>query len=182
MKKVGLLVLVMAVLVWGQVSEACVGRTLYIGITGAAGDRLLAEIVSTMVSERTGTAVKVQVYKDNRAVYDAMRHGAVNILIENPERALALLGRPAEPNGRKAYDMVKSEYRKKMNLAWLEPFGMSQEYAPVVTVETLENYPALPKLLLKLAGVLNSDAYARLLKSADAKKAAKDFLKTKKLI
>lgn len=182
MKRIGLLVLVAAVVVWGQVSEACVGRTLYIGIPGTAGDRMLAALVSTLITERTGTSVKVQTYRDSRAVYEAVRHGAVNIVIENPERALGILGKPGAANGKKAYELVKGEYRKKLNLAWLEPFGMPQEYAPVLTVETLENYPALPKLLLKLAGVLNGDAYARLLKAADANRAAKDFLKTKKLI
>lgn len=53
-------------------------------------------------------------------------------------------------------------------------------------METLNNYPALPKLLAKLSGVLTNDACARLLKSADAgdtsRKAVRDFLKSKKLI
>lgn len=186
MKRIGLLVVVAAVFALAQLSDACVGRTLFIGVPGTASDRMLAEMVSTLINERTGTAVKVQTYKDTREVYEAVKQGKVNIIIESPERALSLLGKPGESNGKKAYDIVKGEYRKTLNLAWLEPFGVTQGYAPVLTVETLENYPALPKLLAKLAGALNNEAYARLLKSADAgdksKKAAKEFLKSKKLI
>ncbi|WP_298268767.1 glycine betaine ABC transporter substrate-binding protein [Geobacter sp.] len=186
MKRIGLTVVVAMVLVWAQLGVACVGKTLFIGIPGTAGDRMLAEMVSTLINERTGTAVKIQTYRDSREVYEAVRQGKVNIIIENPEHALALLGRPAGPSGKKAYEIVKGEYRRKLNLTWLEPFGMPQGYAPVLTVETLENYPALPKLLTKLAGALNGDAYARLLKASDggerSKKAVKDFLKAKKLI
>jgi len=56
----------------------------------------------------------------------------------------------------------------------------------VLTVDTLSNYPALPKLLNKLSGVLTNDTYTKLLKSVDSsdktRKVAKDFLKGKKLI
>ncbi|AJE02481.1 type 2 periplasmic-binding domain-containing protein [Geobacter pickeringii] len=186
MKKIGLLVIAGMVFVCAQLGDACVGRTLLIGVPGTAGDRMLAEMVSTLINERTGTAVKIQTYRDAKEVYEAVKQGKVNIIIDNPEHALALLGRPNEPNGKKAYEIVKGEYRKKLNLAWLEPFGMAQGYAPVLTMETLENYPALPKLLAKLAGALNGDAYAKLLKSSDtgdkSKKAAKDFLRARKLI
>ncbi|RNC69154.1 MAG: hypothetical protein ED859_07995 [Desulfuromonadales bacterium] len=186
MKRIGTVAVVMAFLVCAQLSTACVGRTLFIGVPNTAGDRMLAEMVSAMISERTGTAVKVQTYRDVREVYDAVKQGKVNIIIESPERALTVLGKPNEPNGKKAYETVKGEYRKTLNLAWLEPFGISQGYAPVLTVETLENYPALPKLLAKLAGAMNSDSYAKLLKASEtsdkSRKAAKEFLKAKKLI
>ena len=186
MKNIVFLVVAVTVVVWAYASSACVGRTLFIGISGSNGDRMLAEMVSIMIAERTGTAVKVQAYPDSREVYEAVKQGKVNIIIETPERALSILGKPNEPNVKKAYETVKGEYRSKLSLAWLEPFGMTQGYAPVLTVETLEHYPALPKLLGKLAGALNGDAYAKLLNSSDSsdksKKAAKEFLKAKKLI
>jgi glycine betaine/choline ABC-type transport system substrate-binding protein len=83
-------------------------------------------------------------------------------------------------------DSIKSEYRKSFNLTWLNPYGAAPQYAPVLTADTLANYPALPKLLNKLTGVLTSDTYTKLLKSIESddktKKVAKDFLKGKKLI
>lgn len=186
MKQLCLMAVAVVFVVCANLSNACVGRTLHIGVANTAGDRMLAEMVSTMISERTGTSVKVDTFRNAREVYDAVRQRKVNIIIESPEHALAVLGKPSEPNGKKAFEIVKGEYRKNLNLAWLEPFGIAQGYAPVLTIETLENYPALPKLLAKLAGALNNDAYARLLKSSDSgdksRKVAKEFLKAKKLI
>lgn len=67
-----------------------------------------------------------------------------------------------------------------------QPFGESQYYAPVVALDVLETLPALPKLLGKLAGVLDEGTYTRLLKSVksddEARQVAKDFLKSRRLI
>ena len=183
MKKLLCCIVAVSILVLAQISGACVGRTLHIGVPNAPQERLLAEMMSLIISERTGTAVKVQVYRDTRELYGAVKKGEVNLLVENPGRALEVLGKPG---GQASQETIKSTYRSTFNLAWLEPFGGTPQYAPVLTVETLSNYPALPKLLAKLAGALNNDAYARLLKSADSgdksRKAARDFLKSKKLI
>jgi glycine betaine/choline ABC-type transport system substrate-binding protein len=63
---------------------------------------------------------------------------------------------------------------------------VSQYYAPVISLETINNLPALPKLVNKLGGVVNDETCARLLRSVKgddkAKKVAKDFLKARKLI
>ena len=186
MKKLICCIVVISVLAVAQFSGACVGRTLHIGVPNAATDRLLAEMISLIITERTGTSVKVQVYRDSRELYGAVKKGEVNLLVETPDRALEVLGKQKEANGRNINDIIKSSYRSTLNLAWLEPFGGTPRYAPVLTVETLSNYPALPKLLGKLAGALNNDAYSRLLRSADSgdvsRKAVRDFLKTKKLI
>lgn len=186
MKKLFCCIVAVTVLVVAQLSGACVGRTLHIGVPNIPHDKLLAEMMSLIISERTGTAVKVQVYRDTKELYGAVKKGEVNLLVETPDRALELLGKPKEGGGQAAREAIKSSYRSTFNLAWLEPFGGTPQYSPVLTVETLSNYPALPKLLAKLAGTLNNDAYARLLKSSDSgdksRKAAREFLKSKKLI
>ena len=96
------------------------------------------------------------------------------------------MGKQKGAGSTSSYDFVKGEYRKNLNLVWLEPFGGARQYAPVLTTETLANYPALPKLLNKLAGALANDTCTKLLKSVDsddkARKVARDFLKGKKLI
>jgi glycine betaine/choline ABC-type transport system substrate-binding protein len=104
------------------------------------------------------------------------------VLFESTGRAAEMVGKSKDST----YDQIKSEYRTKLNLTWLDLFGSSVKYAPVLTAETLSTYPALPKLLNKLSGSFANDAYAKLLKSVEssdkAKKVAKDYLKGKKLI
>jgi glycine betaine/choline ABC-type transport system substrate-binding protein len=184
MKRIIFFVVAAAFMMTAHVSMSCVGKTIHLGISNA-NERLMAEMASLMITERTGSSVKIEVYKDSRSLYDAVKQGKVNIIMENTDRAQEVLGRAkgAAPAGMEA---IKSEYRKSMNLTWLNPFGVTPQYAPVLTSDTLSNYPALPKLLNKLAGVLSNDTYAKLLKSVESddktKKIAKDFLKGKKLI
>jgi len=168
-----------------QPASACVGKTLYVGITGSAQELLFAEIISQLVTERTGTTVKILQFKDSTELYSAVKKGEVGVMVENTERALRLLDRK-ENNSKQAYDLVKKEYRKSLSLVWLEPFGSNQAYAPVISVDTMGNLPALPKLLNRLAGVLNEESCGKLLKSLKSdekpRRVARDFLKAKKLI
>jgi glycine betaine/choline ABC-type transport system substrate-binding protein len=181
MKKIIFSLIVVALLLTAQLSLACVGKTIHLGIS-SAGDKLMAEMASLMITERTGSSVKIEVYRDSKSLYEAVRQGKVNLLLENTDRAVEILGM-AKNSG---VDAIKSEYRKTYNLTWLTPFGSAPQYAPVLTADTLSNYPALPKLLNKLAGALANDTYAKLQKSVETddktRKVAKDFLKGKKLI
>lgn len=167
-------------------SHACVGRILYIGITGTANEKVLAEVTSVLINERTGSTVKIQSFKSSADLYKAIKQGQVSLLIENTDHALELLHRPKEANAKAAFDTAKSEYKKGLNLTWFEQFGGSRRYAPVLSSDTLANYPALPKLIGKLAGAINDDSFAKLSRSADSedklKKAAREFLKARKLI
>lgn len=185
MKFIFALFVAVLLLASAQTSTSCVGKTIHLAISNSANERLLAEMASLLITERTGSSVQVDVYKDSKELYNAVRRGNVNVIIETPDKAIEVLGKPRTA-GATSFDFVKSEYRKSMNMVWLEPIGGSQQYASVLTADTLSNYPALPKLLNKLSGALPNDTYARLLKSADssdkARKVAKDFLKGKKLI
>jgi len=181
-----LLALVLLVLIaMSNPVSACVGKTLFVGISGAPQEMLFAEIISQLITERTGTTVKIQQFKDSTELYNALKKGEVGMLVEGTDRALQIINRK-ESNSRLAYDLVKKEYRKSLNLVWLDPFGTSQLLAPVISVDTIGHLPALPKLLNKLAVVLNEDSYNKLLKSfkSDEKprRIARDFLKAKKLI
>ncbi len=186
MKKIILLLSILSTLVFWEGSQACVGKTLYIGVTNSPNELLFAEMISVLVNERTGTTVKVVSYKDVGEMYRAVKTGEIGVVIENAGRALKILEKPAEGNARAAYETAKKEYRKGLNLVWLEPFGVSQYYAPVVSVETIGNLPALPKLINKLGGIVNDETCTKLLKSLKSdekpKKVARDFLKTRKLI
>ena len=181
----------MLVSLYASPGYSCVGKTLHLGIVDSPSEQLLAEIVSQLITQRTGTTVKVDVYKDSQQLYKAVRQGDVGLLIENTDRALEVAGKRKEATAKGAYDVAKAEYRKSLNLVWLEPFGTvgggsGQLYAPVISTEVMGSLPALPKLLTKLAGVTNDPAFGRVLKSAKGedkqKKVARDFLKAKKLI
>ena len=182
MKRILFASVIVSLLIAAHLSNACVGRFVHIGISGAPNERLLAEMASLLISERTGSNVQIDVYKSSKELYSAVKQGNVNLIFENTSRAAEVVGKAKDA----PYDQIKTEYRTRLNLTWLEPFGGSTKYAPVLTAETLTTYPALPKLLNKLSGALTNDTYAKLVKSAESsdkvKTVAKDFLKAKKLI
>jgi len=186
MKKIIMLCVAVSILAAVNLSSACVGKTIHIGISGSLSEQLLADMAALLITERTGSSVKIDAYKDSKELYNAVKLGNVNILFESTGHALEVLGKQNKTGAASTFDFVKSEYRKNLNLVWLEPMGGGQQYSSILTVDTLSSYPALPKLLNKLSGVLTSDAFTKLLKSVDSsaktKKTAKDFLKSKKLI
>ena len=180
MKKIIILCVLVSMVATVHLSFACVGRTVHLGISNAPNEKLLAEMASLLIIERTGSTVQIDVYKDSTELYNAIKQGNVNFFFENPSRAAEMVGKSKNS----PLTQIKSAYRTKLNLTWLE-LGATN-FAPVLTVETMAIYPALPKLLNKLSGALANDTYAKLLKSVEsgdkAKKVAKDFLKGKKLI
>lgn len=184
MNRLTISALMIAMLLCGA-AYACVGKTIHLGII-APNERLLAEMTSLMITERTGSSVTIDVYRDSKDLYAAVKQGKVNIILENTERAADLIAKTRGGNTINGYDAIKSEYRRTFNMSWLDPISGTPQYAAVLTMDTLSNYPALPKLLNKLAGALQNDAYARMARTADqgdrARKAAKDFLKSRKLI
>ncbi len=189
MKKVLSVLLISLCFLIQQKADACVGKTLYIGVSNSANEILLAEMVSVLVNERTGTAVNVKLFKNTKDLYNAIKLGEVNMLIENTDRGMEILGKQKEANAKTAFDTVKKEYRKNLNLVWLEPLTSTSGnlcYAPVMTVEILDNLPALPRLFKKLSGILSEESYGKLIKSVKSdekpRTVARDFLKAKKII
>ncbi len=186
MKRVLVTVVLGVMLLCGQDVNACVGKILYIGISNVATEQILAEMVATLVTERTGTTVKILPFKDAKELYAAVKKGEVGLIIENHDRAFDVLGKPRDNNPTTAHETLKREYQKNLNMVWLQTFGRDLPYAPVVSLDTLNSLPALPKLLNKLSGILTDEAYGKLLKSTKSddkpKKVARDFLKAKRLI
>ncbi len=175
-------------------TDACVGKILSIGIMNSVDENILAELVSVLINERTGTTVNIKVYGDPKEIYDAVKKDEIGIVIENTERALKILNISGEADKAKAYDVSKEEFRNRFNLIWLKPFGMvngedggeQYYYAPVITEHVLINFPALPRLINKLLDITADKNYRELIKSVrsgeKAGKAAKGFLKKKKLV
>jgi glycine betaine/choline ABC-type transport system substrate-binding protein len=174
--------------------EACVGKVLTIGAVSAPHDRVLAELISVLINERTGTTVSVRFFNTAKELYAAVEKNEVAILIENTERGTEVLGRSGSEQGEKAYAVLKEEFRKRYNLVWLQPVGAPSLdggigrtlYSPALTVEVMNNFPALPRVINKLAGVMNDEGYGKMARSVESgekpSKAARDFLKSKKFI
>ncbi len=177
------------ILVFITPAFSCVGKVLTIGIVASPQETVYAELISQIVTERTGTTVKIVAYRDVRELYGAVKKGDVGVIIENTERGGKVLERHRDEKGRAAYEELKREYRKSLNLVWLDPVPVesgSRYYAPVIAVETMGNLPALPKLINRLTAALTEEGYAKLVRAARGeekpRRVVRDFLKSKRLI
>ena len=194
MRKIILILSLMFVLIISGHGNACVGKILYIGILDSPDEQISAEMLSLLINERTGTTVNIKYYKDSKDLYEAVKKKQVSILIENTDRAMEILGKPRPNDSKKAYDIAKEEFSKNLNLVWLNPFGFltgaegkgQRYYTPVITADVLNNFPALPRLINKLSGIISDETFAKLVKTVKSgekpRKTARDFLKEKKLI
>jgi osmoprotectant transport system substrate-binding protein len=190
MKK--LMTVLAMLLIFSPQADACVGKVLHVGALNSPEGRVLGEMLSSLINERTGSTVEIQLYRDEQELYAAMQTQQVDISIDNTSRALIVLNMPAEKNAEKAYAAVKTVFEKERGLVWLKPFGFQSSgqtpsyTAAVLRVDVINNFPALPRVIGKLGNSLNDEAYAKLIKSVESgetpKKAARDFLKSKKLI
>ena len=174
--------------------DACVGRTLFIGVLNTLPEQMLSEMLSVLINERTGTTVNIKYYDSPKELYDAVKKNEVGILIENTDRAMEIVGKQNKESGKDAYSALKEEYRNRLSLVWLEPFGFltmdngktQYFYGPVITEDVLVNFPALPRLINKLSGVINDKAFSKMIRSMESgekpQKIAREFLKAKKLI
>ena len=181
--------------------SACVGKTLVIGGVNLPNVVVVSEMLSTLITERTGTTVVVKYFGDYKACYDALKKNEVDIVIDYTGRAFVdVLGKQPEADAGKVFSAVKESYQRDMNLVWLEPFGFTDAgvitsgkggatptvAAPVVRKETLNKFPALPRVINKLAGKLGNDVMAKLASESgqgkNAKKVTRKFLKDNRLI
>lgn len=188
MKKTALVTIMLIGLI--PAADACVGRILSVGFVQSMEGQVMAEMVSTIISERTGTTVNVRVYKSSQELYDAVKVKQVDILIENTAKALQVLNQSSESAQKRAYEIVKAGYEQEKGLIWLRPFGYisgsGSESAPVLRVEVFSDFPALPRVVEKLGGIITDDGYAKMIRNVESgekpRKVAREFLKAKKLI
>jgi osmoprotectant transport system substrate-binding protein len=183
--------------------EACVGKTVFLGRMPGREQEILTEIFSWMVSERTGTTIQVKSLPDSRTMFAALQSAEVDLYLEDQSLALRqVLGGAPAGNGVDQRETLRREYEQRYNLIWLEPWGMTARpatataagpggtaapglVAPVIRKDTLKKFPALSRLVNKLAGVVDNATMARLVQESDKRPAhevVKQFLKEKRLI
>lgn len=175
---------------------ACVGKTLLIGTLDNPQQQVLAEMLSVLISERTGTTVKVVAMKDHVDAHNAMIRAELDMYVEytGVGQVTILNAEPIADAG-ELYKAVKERYNQELNLIWLTPFGFSDERyaptgtvadaAPVVRKDTLKKFPALARLINKLGGTIDA-ATMKTLESASAagnpRDVARQFLKDNRFI
>ncbi len=194
MKKVILLVLAAVFVLFGVNSFACVGKTLIIGSLTTPNEKLLAQMMAVIINERTGTTVNVEYFESQKELYEAIKKKEVNILSENTGRAVQILSMDVSGDADSIYSAVKKEYKDQLQLVMLKPFGQSPDVAgenqfmdvPIVDSGILIDYPALPRVLNKLAGITQKKNYSKLVASVESgdkpNQVARDFLKKKRFI
>lgn len=177
-------------------ASACVGKSLHIGSNGTLQQDILAEIISMLISERTGTTVKVERLSSSAATHDALLKAELDISVEYTGASqLEVLKGPQINDPQLLFDAVKTRYNEELNLVWLQPFGFSEprviavtipaQAAPVVRKDTLKKFPALARLINKLGGTIDAATMQRLETSAgtgNVHDVAKNFLKSNHLI
>jgi len=199
MKRVAILFLMLLTLLPLQgvtTATACVGKSLLVGSSGSVQQDLLAEIVLMLISERTGTTVKVVRFDTAAEVNKALLNNDLDIALEytGVVQVEVLKGEPIS-DPQQLFDAVKERYNEELNLVWLQPFGFVEpkvtqidipaQAAPVVRKDTLKKFPALARLLNKLGGKIDVATMQQL--EAKAEKAplgevARTFLKENRLI
>ena len=190
-----LLVAAMLVLPAAQV-RACVGKTLMVGTSGTVQQDVLAQMLALLISERTGTTVKVVQFDSSPAAHQALLRADLDMYVEyTGVGQVTILQQSAISDADELYKSVKSTYNEQLNLIWLKPLGFDEsrvapegsvaQAAPVVRKDTLKKFPALARLINKLGGKVDDETIADLEKQAaqdDARKVARQFLRDNRLI
>jgi osmoprotectant transport system substrate-binding protein len=190
-------------------ATSCIGRLLYLGITDAQDQKIMAEVLCTMIGESTGTKVNVVKFKTLDECREEIRKGQLDLYVDYVCSGLISVlnvngekGQQPGPvtieNAAKAYSTVKHLSDKRFSLIWLKPFGYDNPSiltAPpawlngipnsavcVARRETLNRFPVLPRLINKLGDKIPNGAIEDLAKNKDLKVAVKAFLEERKLI
>jgi osmoprotectant transport system substrate-binding protein len=168
-------------------AQACVGKTLVVGALDNPQQQVLAEMLSVLIGERTGTTVKVVSVAGHAEAHDAMIRAEMDMYVEYTGVGQVII--------LKEQPIADSDELQDLNLVWLKPFGFSDERyapegtvavaAPVVRKDTLKKFPALARLINKLGGSID-DPTMKELETASAagnsRDVARKFLKEKRFI
>jgi osmoprotectant transport system substrate-binding protein len=176
--------------------RACVGKSLIVGTMEGAQQEVLAQMLALLISERTGTSVKVVPVDNHEKAHEALLRADLDMYVEYTGIGYVMLLKE-EPiaDGKELFRAVKDRYNQDLNLVWLLPFGFSEaelapagtvaDAAPVVRKDTLKKFPALARLINKLGGAIDEATMKELEKACEngqSREVARDFLKKNRFI
>lgn len=189
------LLLLLVFLLLPLAAFACVGKTLVIGSTGGAQQDLLANMLAQLITERTGTSVKLVILGSSPEAHQALLKDDLDIYVEyTGVGQVQILGDEPLQDAEQLYQAVKKRYNEELNLIWLKPLGfeaslqgfeLPTQAVPVARKDTLKKFPALARLINKLGGKIDAETIAGLeaqVAAQGAKDVARTFLKQNRLI
>ncbi|MDH3348438.1 MAG: hypothetical protein OEM02_10140 [Desulfobulbaceae bacterium] len=179
-------------------SYSCVGRLLVLAVGDTPDQVVMAEMLSLLVNERTGTSVELIKPGNLEACKEAVKQDKAQLFLNYVGVAQAEIGDAAVTgNPQEVYNIVRQHYLDSYDMVWLKPFGFNgpmdknnkveggSSIAPVSTSEVLKRFPVLDRVINKLKNKVDDDTIADLVKKSkdkDVKDVVKEFLKSKKMI
>lgn len=180
---------------------SCVGKTLQVGVVSRGEERLLGSILSILVNERTGTSVKIREFSSFRECFGALEKNDIDIVVSfMGQGCVEVLMQKSASSVLEAVENARRSFNERFNLVWLKTWGLTDggrfmrdgsdrplatEAAPLVRKETLKEFPALARLVDKMAGRLDNTIVQGLvmkMTGADADSVAREYLRAEKLI
>jgi osmoprotectant transport system substrate-binding protein len=119
-----------------QSAFACVGKSLVVGAMENPQQQVLAQMLSILISERTGTSVKVVSIAGHAEGHEALLRADLDMYVEYTGIGqVTLLKDEPIADSKALFDAVKGRYNRELNLIWMQPFGFSEAaIAPAGTV------------------------------------------------
>lgn len=166
--------------IFADVAIPCVGKTIYVGYVDSVNEEILGNILSRLILERTGTTVKLKKFSNPVTLLQGSVNGEIDLFVFSEEQV-------KKATNLSDKEKSKSEFSVKHNLVWLKPLIADKQdfLVPIIRKDTLKKFPALPKLIEKLDGQINTAILNNLNSQLTKKKMkdlVKDFLKEKNLI
>jgi len=168
--------------------HSCVGRILNFSIDGSPEQKAAGQLMATYINERTGTTVNLV---ENPTTTDGSCPADADICIQYLKPALAGMGGEQPQDAQEGYSRAKEYYLENKQMVWLKPFSFkgpadSSTAVPVSPRASLTKFPVLDRVINKLSGMITDDALQEMMNklqgSSDPAVAAKEFLKSRKLI
>jgi osmoprotectant transport system substrate-binding protein len=157
-----------------------VGKTIFIGHVENKEEEMVSNILSRLITERTGTSVKLKKYANSNALLNAASSGDIDLFVFN-NNEINSFSKTSD------FEKAKSDFNTRLNLVFLKPLiEAKNEYTvPIIRKDTLKKFPALPRLIEKLNGLINPSVVSELVKESEKrglKDTVREFLKSKNLI
>ena len=180
--------------------HSCVGRLLVVAVSNSPDQIIMGQMMSVLISERTGTTVNITQPGDLKACHETVLKGKACIYISYIGVAQADMGGSDAVNDpQESYTLVSQSYMEKFDMVWLKPFGFQGPLtneahskkdrgtlaAPIATKDTLRKFPVLDRVINKLGNRIDNNTIEELRKKTenqDVKKVVREFLKTQNLI
>lgn len=166
-------------------TSACIGKIIVIGTSDIPTNRLAAEIIMQLITERTGTTTKIIYYDEDSQVKDGLvdedENRQIDILLSN-----SLTGQwgisfiRTEKNIQQATTFILKSDNKNYDL-WLLPdstwISKNFDYYPLLRKNILTDFPMLPRLLSKITSRLTNKEFSILVEEVEEGKKAKNVAK-----